>query len=259
MGLIAQIDDQIGGLMAWMDEKQLSQDTFIVFTSDHGDYLGDHWLGEKELFHDPSVKVPVIVVDSSKTADVTRGSVNAALVEAIDMVPTFVDWMGGAPKPNMVEGRSLLPILHGTPNVNWRKITVSEYDCSMRKARKILDQPVSDCRVVMVFDGRWKYIHFEGFRAMLFDTDTDTDTDTDPDELCDLGDISCDPEHAVHHTRLETAFNTWARGHHNRVTTTDAEILARAGSEFSRGIYIGFWDEDDVLEAKHSNSGEGGN
>ncbi len=44
----------------------------------------------------------------------------------------------------------------------------------MRKARKILDQPVSDCRVVMVFDGRWKYIHFEGFRAMLFDTDTDT-------------------------------------------------------------------------------------
>ena len=48
-------------------------------------------------------------------------------------------------------------------------------------------------------------------------------------------------------------------GHHNRVTTTDAEILARAGSEFSREIYIGFWDEDDVLEAKHSNSGEGGN
>ena len=74
-----------------------------------------------------------------------------------------------------------------------------------------------------------------------------------------MGDISCDPEHAVHHTRLETAFNTWARGHHNRVTTTDAEILARAGSEFSREIYIGFWDEDDVLEAKHSNSGEGGN
>ena len=44
---------------------------------------------------------------------------------------------------------------------------------------------MSDCRVGMVFDGRWKYIHFEGFRAMLFDTDTDTD----PDELCDLGDI----------------------------------------------------------------------
>ena len=96
MGLIAQIDDQIGRLMAWMDEKKLSQDTLIVFASDHGDYLGDHWLGEKEMFHDPSVKVPMIVVDPSKPADVTRGSVDAALVEAIDMIPTFIDWMGGA-------------------------------------------------------------------------------------------------------------------------------------------------------------------
>jgi arylsulfatase A-like enzyme len=184
---------------------------------------------------------------------VTRGSVDTALVEAIDMVPTFIDWMGGAPKPNIVEGRSLLPLLHGTSNVKWRQISISEYDYSMRKARKILDQPVSDCRVVMVFDGRWKYIHFEGFRAMLFDTEND------PDELCDLGDVSCYPEHAAHHSRLEAALNTWARGHHNRVTTTDEEIKTRAGSEFSRGIYIGFWDEDDVLQAKRSNSGEGGN
>ena len=35
----------------------------IVFTSDHGDYLGDHWMGEKELFHEPSVKIPLIVYD----------------------------------------------------------------------------------------------------------------------------------------------------------------------------------------------------
>ena len=66
-------------------------------------------------------------------------------------------------------------------------------------------------------------------------------------------------EHVAHHSRLEAALNTWARGHHNRVTTTDEEIKTRAGSEFSRGIYIGFWDEDDVLQAKRSNSGEGGN
>ena len=50
MGLIAQIDDQIGRLMAWMDEKQLSQDTFIVFTSDHGDYLATIGWGKKNCF-----------------------------------------------------------------------------------------------------------------------------------------------------------------------------------------------------------------
>ena len=79
--------------------------------------------------------------------------------------------MGGTAKLNIVEGRSLLPLLHGPPNVPWREVTISEYDNLMRKARKTLDQPVFDCRVVMVFDGRWKYIHFEGSRAMLFDTE----------------------------------------------------------------------------------------
>lgn len=39
----------------------------------------------------------------------------------------------------------------------------------------------------MMFDGRWKYIHLEGFRAMLFDTEND------PEELCDLGDVTCFP------------------------------------------------------------------
>ena len=105
----------------------------------------------------------------------------------------------------------------------------------------------------MVFDGCWKYIHFEGFRAMLFDTEND------PEELCDLGDVTCFPDYAAHHTRLEAALNTWARRHHNRVTTTDATIKARAGTEFSGGIYIGFWDEDEVSQAKRSNGGEGGN
>ena len=52
MGLIKQIDDQMGRLFAWMKERGLFDNTMIVFSSDHGDYLGDHWMGEKDLFHD---------------------------------------------------------------------------------------------------------------------------------------------------------------------------------------------------------------
>ena len=59
MGLITQIDDQIGRLMSYLEESSQINDTMIVFTSDHGDYLGDHWMGEKELFHDASARVPV--------------------------------------------------------------------------------------------------------------------------------------------------------------------------------------------------------
>nr|WP_249793396.1 sulfatase-like hydrolase/transferase [Bradyrhizobium cenepequi] len=53
MGLIKQIDDQLGRLFEFMEEKSLFDNTMVVFTSDHGDCLGDHWMGEKDLFHDP--------------------------------------------------------------------------------------------------------------------------------------------------------------------------------------------------------------
>ena len=58
MGLISQIDDEIGRLMRYLDDAGQRDNTLIVFTSDHGDYLGDHWLGEKELFHEPRSKLP---------------------------------------------------------------------------------------------------------------------------------------------------------------------------------------------------------
>jgi arylsulfatase A-like enzyme len=52
MGLIKQCDDQLGRLLDHLEATGRMEDTMIVLTSDHGDYLGDHWLGEKDLFHD---------------------------------------------------------------------------------------------------------------------------------------------------------------------------------------------------------------
>ena len=80
MGLIKQIDDQMGQLFSWMKQSGRIEDTFIVFTSDHGDYLGDHWLGEKEMFHECSVRVPMIIYDPDTAADRTRGTSSEVLV-----------------------------------------------------------------------------------------------------------------------------------------------------------------------------------
>ena len=113
MGLIKQIDDQMGVLMQFLEARGLLDTTMIVFTSDHGDYLGDHWMGEKDLFHDPSAKIPLIVIDPSASADRTRGTVCDALVEAIDLAPTFIEYFGGKPPDHILEGRSLMPLLHG--------------------------------------------------------------------------------------------------------------------------------------------------
>jgi arylsulfatase A-like enzyme len=58
MGLIKQCDDQLGRLLYHLDETDTLENAMILLTSDRGDYLGDHWLGEKYLFHEQSVKVP---------------------------------------------------------------------------------------------------------------------------------------------------------------------------------------------------------
>ena len=52
MGLVKQLDDHLGRVFQALEETGRMEDTLVVFTSDHGDYLGDHWLDEKELYHE---------------------------------------------------------------------------------------------------------------------------------------------------------------------------------------------------------------
>ena len=134
MGLITQIDDQLGILFDFMKERGLFDDTMIVFTSDHGDYLGDHWMGDKDYFHDPSVKVPLIISDPSQDADGTRGTVDSSLVELIDLIPTFVEYQGGIPQEHILDGTSLMPKLRGQEGPG-RECVISEYDYSCQVFR----------------------------------------------------------------------------------------------------------------------------
>ncbi len=238
MGLVKQIDDQLGLLFRFLDERGLAGNTMIVFTSDHGDYLGDHWLGEKDFFHDCTVKVPLIVADPNPAADATRGTASDALVEAIDLVPSFIDYCGGTPLPHVVEGRSLLPLLRGAVPTDWRRVAFSEYDYSMLEARLTLNQPIRDCRLFMAFDGRWKYIHATGFRPLLFDLASD------PQELYDLG---ADPGCAEERARMRDVLLDWALADHNRITMSDARIADYpTGRQLRSGIVIGYWDEAEL-------------
>jgi arylsulfatase A-like enzyme len=188
MGLIRQIDDQLGRLFEYMKQTRIYEQTMIVFTSDHGDYLGDHWLGEKDLFHEASVKIPLIVVNPDATADDTRGSVCTAMVEAVDLLPTFVQYAGGIINQERVEGQSLMPLLRSsTAPRDWRRFALSEIDYSDRGPRGLLNLAAYDCRALMIRHKRWKYIHHNLFRPQLFDMRKD------PQELIDLGD---DPAYA---------------------------------------------------------------
>ncbi|MGR3660715.1 MAG: sulfatase-like hydrolase/transferase [Paracoccaceae bacterium] len=253
MGLIKQCDDQIGRLLDYLDESGRADDTMIILTSDHGDYLGDHWLGEKDLFHNPSVKVPMIVFDPSEAADATRGTTCDALVEAIDVAATCIAAVGGEVPTHIVEGRSLLPFIRGDAPVNWRKFAVSEYDYSATSMAKNLDLPPSDARIFMVATDQWKLFHFEGgFRPMLFDLVND------PDELVDLA--KGDAHTSVINELYDMLF-TWARRPSQRTTISDTEILRRrhAGGSERRGILLGIYSEEDTeLENLTQYTGDAG-
>jgi len=240
MGLIKQLDDNLGRLFAWMDEQGLSDNTIIAFTSDHGDYMGDHWMGDKDFYHEMAVKVPLIIADPRPAADTTRGSTSDALVEMIDLAPTFMNALGCPAKPHIVEGRDLTPLLHGTPGFQ-RRYVISEHDYHWSDMARSLDQPQEEAHTTMIFDGRWKYIRCEGFDPILFDLETD------PHELNDIG-TSLAAEHRAARAELEAALLKWATRHHTRVTATPA-VLARQKVAAESGILIGFWDEAEYLNA----------
>ncbi|MDA8860505.1 sulfatase-like hydrolase/transferase [Planktomarina temperata] len=240
MGLIKQLDDNLGRLFAWMDAEGFSENTIIAFTSDHGDYLGDHWMGDKDFYHEAAVKVPLIIADPRPEADGTRGLVSDALVEMIDLPATFMQALGCAPKPHVIEGRDLTSILHGKDGFS-RRYVISEHDYHWSEMAVALGQPQEDAHTTMIFDGRWKYIRCEGFRPVLWDLQND------PDELVDLG-ASEDPLCVKTRARMESALLKWATRHHTRITATP-EVLARQKIAAESGILIGFWDEAEYQDA----------
>ncbi len=236
MGLIKELDDQLGRLFAYLRESGRMDDTMIVFCSDHGDNMGDHWMGEKDLFYDCSARIPLIVYDPRSDADATRGTATERLVEGIDLTPTFLEFFGGKPRPHILEGLSLKPLLHGL-ETKWRDFCVSEYDYSTRDARRTVGVDQGDARLAMVFDGRWKYIHVEKMRPMLFDLETD------PNELNDLG---TDPAFSHQIERLSGLHFEWSRRHHNRITRPAEVVEAMTDAGEPPGIFIGYLNRDEL-------------
>ncbi|WP_417714893.1 sulfatase-like hydrolase/transferase [Roseibium sp. SCP14] len=227
MGLIKQCDDQLGRLLDFLEATGRMDDTMIVLTSDHGDYLGDHWLGEKDLFHEQSVKVPLIVYDPRPEADETRGTQCNALVEAIDLAPTFVEVAGDKVPDHILEGRSLLPFLHGEDG-HRRDYVISEFDYSPTPQCAKLGLEPRDARLFMVFDGRYKLMHAEGgFRPMLFDLETD------PEEFHDLAKGT---GHQAEIDRLYGYLAQWGRRLAQRVTRSEDDIKAMRGKSKRKGI-----------------------
>lgn len=222
MGLVKQIDDHVGRLLDFLQQRGRLSDTVIVFTSDHGDLLGDHWLGEKELFFEPSVRVPLIVVDPSPAAARARRCDD--LVEAIDVVPTILEALGTTLPEHWLEGRSLRTCLHGGVAPR-RDAVFSELDLAFCDGGRYAG------RAVMVRTRDWKLVHYDGLPAQLYDLHND------PGELEDR---AGDPARRRIGDELRLRLFDWMRERNSRVTLSREEALS-LGREKRQGVAIGRW------------------
>ena len=233
-GLVRQVDDHLGRLWEELDRLGRWEDTLVVFTSDHGDYLGDHWLGEKELFHDCVQRVPLIVYDPSSRAGATRGTRSQALVEAIDVVPTALEALGAELPEHRIEGRSLLAHTRDGAAAPARDAVFSELDFSFRQARLDLGLGPAQCQAAMVREERWKYVDWQGLPPQLFDLQED------PGELRDLGRAA---GYEPVRSRMRERLHAWRQDLKRRTTVSLGEVERKTATHRRAGVHYGLWDE----------------
>jgi len=173
--LCTHIDHQLRLIIGTLREEGLLDDTIIVFTSDHGEMLGDHGLYGKRLMYDGSARVPLIVVDRvGQTRTGPMGGTDDRLIALHDLMPTMLD-LAGIEVPETCEGISLATAAR-------RDHLYGESHLGARASR-------------MVRDSRHKLIWYPaGNRTQLFDMQTD------PGEKHDL---SADDDHVETRRRLE--------------------------------------------------------
>ena len=110
-GLVANVDDNIGRVMDWIDARGLKDNTLVIVVSDHGDMAGEHDRYSKKTYYRSSMQVPMIVryPALSESSRVVEDLVDPS----VDTMPTILE-LCGIPVPEAVQGRSFRPALEGS-------------------------------------------------------------------------------------------------------------------------------------------------
>jgi arylsulfatase len=162
--LVTHIDHQIRRVIGTLREEDLLKDTYIMFTSDHGEMLGHHNLWAKRCFYEWSARVPMILTGPAGDPRLENNSVDSRLVGLQDVMPTLLD-LCSIPIPDTVEGVSMLG--------------------EARRDHLYGEEAEGPRATRMIHDGRYKLIYYAGGNeTQLFDLEED------PDECRDLAGVA---------------------------------------------------------------------
>ncbi len=171
LGCVAGVDENIGRLLAYLKERGLDQNTVVMYSSDQGFYLGEHGWFDKRFMYEESFRTPLI---ARWPGVIQPGQRNRDLVQNIDFAETFLE-IAGAPVPEDMQGRSLVPLMKGATPPDWRRSLYYHY----------YEYPAvhSVRRHEGVFDGRCKLIRYYGVDVPNGEEWELFDLESDPHEM----------------------------------------------------------------------------
>ena len=140
-------DEDIGQVLEALEGQGLLDDTAVVWSSDHGFFLGEHRFYDKRLMYEPSIRIPLMVRYPRR---IRPGSTCARMALNLDLAPTLLD-LAQLPVPRHFQGKSLMPLL-AHPDTAWRTDWLYEY------YEYPGNEEVRPCRGVRT--ERYKYIHY---------------------------------------------------------------------------------------------------
>jgi arylsulfatase A-like enzyme len=173
-GLMSEVDDNMGRLINWLKDTDQWDNTLLIFTSDHGEQMGDHWMYGKAGFFDQSYHIPLIIRMPGGEPGICE-----EFTEHVDILPTILTTLGLS-VPRQCDGASLLPILQGKPLTNWRTSAHFEFDFRHTQAENALGLNMESACLNVIRDQHYKYVHFADLPCLLFDLQKD------PEELVNI-------------------------------------------------------------------------
>jgi arylsulfatase A-like enzyme len=122
LACVQGVDESVGKVLDHLEKTGLAKNTVVFYTADNGFYLGDLGLYDKRFMYEPGLHVPLLV----RGPGIKSGAVTNLFSLDIDLAPTFLD-LAGAAIPSDMQGRSLVPILHGEMPSDWRTAMYYRY------------------------------------------------------------------------------------------------------------------------------------
>ena len=113
---VASIDENVGRVLDFLDENQLAEDTIVIYTSDHGFFLGDHGWYDKRFMYEESIRIPFLM---RYPRAIQAGTTSERIALNVDFAPTILDYASVA-VPQEMQGRSLRALAEGRPPSDWR-------------------------------------------------------------------------------------------------------------------------------------------